>query len=133
VDLYEWTIARGDAPACAAIQRRLVDEDPGAVIGQAAIDQTDAGCVLAVDRFLSLYGAEAGNLALKVIPRGGLFIAGGIAPRLRPLFARPDFLDGFLAKGRMRPLLATIQIELVLDPRVGLYGARAAALLDASP
>ncbi|MFO0708704.1 MAG: glucokinase [Sandaracinus sp.] len=81
-------------------------------------------CRAAVERFVDLLGAEAGNLALKSLPSGGLFVAGGLAPRLRGVVAE-RLLPAVLAKGRMRPVLGRLPIELVLDGQVGLRGAAA--------
>ena len=81
-------------------------------------------CARAVEVFVDLLGAEAGNLALKSLPSGGLFLAGGLAPRVREVVER-RFLGSFLAKGRMRGVLANIPVDLVLDGQVGLRGAAA--------
>ncbi len=116
--------ARGESPS-AAIAERL-DADPGAAVGEACV-AGDPAAAEAVDRFLSLYGAEAGNVALRCLPFGGLYVAGGIAPKLRARIERGGFLEGMLAKGRMRRLLERVPVRLVLDPAVALLGARAVA------
>jgi len=85
---------------------------------------TSAVCRRAAELFVDLLGAEAGNLALKTLPRGGLYLAGGMAPRLRAL-VESRLLATFLAKGRMAPVLARIPVRLVLDGQVGLRGAAA--------
>jgi glucokinase len=103
---------------------RELEQDPGpVVIVRAALDRQDALCLEAVDLFVSIYGAEAGNLALKVMARGGVWIAGGIAPRILPRMKEPAFREGFLAKGRMRPLLEAMPVRLILNDMVGLIGA----------
>jgi glucokinase len=99
-----------------------------AIIGERALDGSDPACVRAIELFVSLYGAEAGNLALKTLPFGGLFVAGGIAPKLLPLIQRGEFMRAFLAKGRMQPILDRVRVSVVLDDRVGLLGARRLAL-----
>ena len=104
-------------------------EDRGAVIGARALAGDDPACVRAAELFVGLYGAEAGNLALKTLPTGGLFVAGGIAGKLLPL-VRAGFMPAFLDKGRMSPLLATIPVAVVLNPEVGLLGAGIAGLFD---
>jgi glucokinase len=73
--------------------------------------------------FVDAYGAEAGNLALKLLPYGGLYVAGGIAPKILPLIQNGNFLLNFTQKGRMRPLLAEIPVHIILNPQVGLIGA----------
>ncbi len=87
----------------------------------------DPLCSQAVDMFIANYGSEAGNLALKLLARGGIYLAGGIAPQLVTRFQQGGFLRAFLDKGRMGPLLEHIPVFLVTNPRVGLLGAMAAA------
>ncbi|MEN9205960.1 MAG: glucokinase [Thermostichales cyanobacterium SZTDM-1c_bins_54] len=77
----------------------------------------------AMEVFVQAYGAVAGNLALTLLPRGGLYIAGGIAPQILPLLQRLGFLEAFLDKGRMRALLSQIPVAVVCNPQVGLLGA----------
>jgi len=76
-----------------------------------------------MDLFITVYGAEAGNLALKILPYGGLYIAGGIAPKILPLLQQGAFMKAFSNKGRMRPLLEKIPVHVILNPKVGLIGA----------
>lgn len=104
------------------------EKDPGKVIGEAALAGTDAGCSATVARWLSLYGAEAGNLALKVIPDGGIYLAGGISAKLAPLFESSDFMNSFLHKGRMRTVLERVRVNIVLNQNLGIIGARNLAL-----
>jgi glucokinase len=73
--------------------------------------------------FVDAYGAEAGNLALKLLPYGGLYIAGGIAPKILPLIQGGNFLNSLIDKGRMLPLLEMVPVHVVLNPQVGLLGA----------
>ena len=77
----------------------------------------------ALQRFLALYGAEAGNLALKLLAIGGVYVGGGIAPKLADEFASSAFVERFMAKGRMRALMEDMPVYLVLDDRAGLWGA----------
>lgn len=126
VAIYEFLVVRGHAPEQPATRARMTREPPAAVIGELALRDEDLACVRAVELFASLYGAEAGNLALKSLPTGGLYLAGGVGLHLRPRL-RDRFLAGFLAKGRMTPLLHTIPVALVLDGEVGRRGAAAAA------
>jgi glucokinase len=97
--------------------------DPGAVIGNAALQGSDRLCQQTLQLFIDAYGAEAGNLALKLLPYGGLYIAGGIAPKILPLIQNSGFLLNFTQKGRMRPLLEEIPVYIILNPQVGLIGA----------
>ena len=87
----------------------------------------DPLCLAAVHLFCQLYGAEAGNLALKVLATGGVFVAGGIAPNLLDFMTDGRFREAFCSKGRMRPLLERMPVSVVLDTKVGLLGAAALA------
>jgi len=129
VTLYELLSELGHLPLEDPTTRaRFEREDPAAVISDQALRARDPACLAVLDRFLSLYGAEAGNLALKTLPTGGLYIAGGVAPRVRARITQGGFIAAFRDKGRMSPLLATLPVFLVLDPRVGLLGAARAAV-----
>ena len=98
---------------------------PAAVTDAAAAG--DPLCRQALQLFCSLYGAEAGNLALKTLPAGGLFVAGGIAPRILDSLKDGRFREAFLSKGRMRPVLEQIPVQIVLNTDVGLLGAASLA------
>ncbi len=97
--------------------------DPGAAIGNAALQGSDRLCEQTMQLFIEAYGAEAGNLALKLLPYGGLYVAGGIAPKILSLIQQGDFLFNFTHKGRMRPLLEEIPVHVVINQQVGLIGA----------
>ena len=104
-------------------------EQPAVVAAGGGLAGEDPACKRALELFVSLYGSEAGNLALKVLPTGGLFIAGGIAPKLiAAAVARSgEFMRSLLDKGRMSSLLASLPVAVVMNPRVPLLGARAQA------
>lgn len=97
--------------------------DPAAAISQAAQVGEDSLAVQTMNIFVSAYGAEAGNLALKLLPYGGLYVAGGIAGKNLSLMTTDKFLDAFTDKGRMSKLLEDIPVHIVLNPQVGLIGA----------
>ncbi|MEO1094101.1 MAG: glucokinase [Cyanobacteria bacterium J06638_28] len=97
--------------------------NPAAAISQAAQVGEDSLAVQTMKIFVSAYGAEAGNLALKLLPYGGLYVAGGIAAKNLTLMVADTFLDAFIDKGRMSKLLADIPVHIVLNPQVGLIGA----------
>lgn len=78
----------------------------------------------AMTLFFAIYGAQAGNLALTVMPKAGLYIAGGIAAKNLELLEQAEFMTAFLNKGRMQALLENIPVKVILDPEVGLNGAR---------
>ena len=92
----------------------------------------DPLCLEAVDLFCSLYGAEAGNFALKTLATGGVFVAGGIAPRILPALCAGGFREAFVGKGRMRPLLERMPVHIVLDDDAALLGAAALAATPAT-
>lgn len=95
---------------------------PAAVV-RAALENQSEICVNALNLFVSIYGAEAGNLALKIMARGGMYIGGGIAPRIIQKLKEPLFRSAFTAKGRMRTLLETIPVRVILNDKTGLLGA----------
>jgi glucokinase len=101
----------------------LARRDPAAVIAQAAIQEKNGLCVQALNLFVALYGAEAGNLALKVMTTGGVFIGGGIAPKIVAKMQESTFLTAFFAKGRMRPLLEAMPVRMIINPKTALFGA----------
>lgn len=97
--------------------------EPAAVIAEAALENRDRLCEQTMQLFVEAYGAEAGNLALKLLPYGGIYVAGGIAPKILPLIKKGDFIAAFTHKGRMRNLLEMVPVHVVLNPQVGLIGA----------
>lgn len=101
--------------------------DPSPVIGAHALKGSPEICVKTMDLWLFCLGAEAGNLALKTLCRGGLFIGGGVVPHILELFRRPAFFEGFDSKGRMTSVIKTIPIFAVTDEHTALYGAALAA------
>jgi glucokinase len=101
--------------------------DPTGAISAMAIAKTDPLAQAAMQMFVSAYGAEAGNLALRTLPSGGLFVAGGIASKNIPLMADGTFLQAFNHKGRVSNLLTDIPVHVILNPQVGLLGAVAQA------
>ena len=97
--------------------------DPAAVISQAALQKRDRLSEKTMQMFIEAYGAEAGNLALKLLPYGGLYIAGGIAAKNLPLMQDGRFISAFNEKGRVSPLLQQVPVHIVLNPQVGLLGS----------
>ena len=97
--------------------------DLSASVSQAALNGSDSLAEQAMKLFIEAYGAEAGNLALKLLPYGGLYVAGGIAPKILPLLQGGGFMKAFTSKGRMGDLMETIPVRVVLNPKVGLIGA----------
>src|SRR5262249_47436203 len=120
---------RGEEPAW--LQDELRRGDPAAVISQAALAGTSALCGQALDLFVALYGAEAGNLALKLMATGGVFVGGGIAPKILPKLLNATFIEAFTAKGRMQSLLQDIPVRVILNDKTALLGAARFATLRA--
>ncbi len=127
VTIYEFLVTEADYEESPAVREKLHREEPARVIGEMALGKLDPACQKAVELFVSLYAAEAGNLALKLLPARGVFLAGGIAPKLVSAFQGPVFLESFKHKGRMSRLLDKVHVAVVMNRRVGLLGARAAA------
>jgi glucokinase len=129
--IHEFLVAHG-TPLPPAVRDALAVEDPAAVISRLGMSGADAGCAHALELFVAAYGAEAGNLALRSLPTGGLYVAGGVAPKIRPRIEDGAFMAAFRAKGRMTEMMATFPVHLVLEPKVGLLGAAVEALGYAS-
>jgi glucokinase len=122
--LYDFVLDAKLAPESVSVRAQFATDDPGKVIGEHGVRGSDAACERALDMFVSLYGAEAGNLALKVLPLGGLYVAGGIAPKILPKLQDGSFMRAFLDKGRLSSALERVRVSVVMNPRVGLLGAR---------
>jgi len=119
---------RGEEPGWLAEQ--IAQGDPSAAISKSALEGTSNICVQALDIFVSLYGAEAGNLALKVLATGGVFVGGGIAPKIVRKLCSTAFMKAFSAKGRFGSILRDIPVRVITNDRAALLGAgRVAALL----
>jgi glucokinase len=125
--LYDFVKSEGFAPESARVARAFQTEDRASVISRFAMARRDRLCREALRLFVSIYGSEAGNLALQYRATGGLFVAGGIAPKILPALRDPVFLDSFSSKPPMEDLLAGIPVRVVLEPRLPLYGAAASA------
>jgi glucokinase len=133
VDLYRFYQATGRGTAPGAFETAFAAAaDPAPLVSSAGIDGSCDRARQVVERFVSIYGSEAGNLALKTLAIGGVYVAGGIAPRLVPVIQKGMFLRAFVAKGRMGALLEKIPVAVVLDDRCALWGAAATALVHAA-
>jgi len=104
--------------------------DPTVVIVNTALlpDAPSALCTATLNTFVSILGAEAGNLALKVLATGGVYLGGGIPPRILPLLSQGQFMQAFKRKGRFTELTARIPVHVILNPKAGLLGAARAGL-----
>ena len=114
----------------------LTDEmahgDPAAAISRAALDGKCPLAEQALDLFLQIYGAEAGNLALKLMATGGVYLGGGIAPKLLPKLTGPLFMPAFVDKGRMKALLQAIPVHVIVNENTALLGAARCAAVKAA-
>ena len=123
VNVYRFLVDTGRHEEPPWLTEQFKTNDPAAAITKSALDGTCDACVAALDLFVSIYGAEAGNLALTVLATGGLYVGGGIAPRIIDKLKGPRFLEAFLAKGRMRPLLETVPVKVIINDKTALLGA----------
>ncbi len=108
-------------PCAAAIDPD--DLDSPAAISSAALERRCEGCIDTLDIFVEAYGAEAGNLALRSVATGGVFVGGGIAPKILPALDAGSFVRAFRAKTPLEPLLDAIPIKVILNAEAGLLGA----------
>ena len=123
-DVHAWCCERLQAPVPAWVAEAA---DPAATISEAALAGRDEACRDALDIFVRCYGAEAGNLGLKQMATGGVYLAGGIAPKLLDRLQQGDFMEAFFAKGRMGKLMQSMPVRVVTNGRVSLLGAVAYA------
>ncbi|MBM3321126.1 MAG: glucokinase [Candidatus Eisenbacteria bacterium] len=124
--VHDYVAASGLAPVDPAVHEGT-EEDPAAVVSGAAIEGRCGACVRALDLFVSIYGAEAGNQALRILARGGVYLAGGIAPRILNKMKDGVFLRAFLDKGRFAEWLRQIPVRVILADRAPLLGAASRA------
>jgi glucokinase len=116
------------APEPAWLAEQLGGGDPSATIAENGLSGADPLCVKTLDLFADIYGAEAGNLALKCLALGGVFVAGGIAPKILPVLRNGSFMRGFTDKGRFATLVERLAVNVSLNPRTALLGAAHVAL-----
>ena len=122
-NLYRFLRASGDEAEPAWLADRMGAEDPSAVIGEVGVAGRDPICAASVELFASIYGAQAGNLALTALAVGGVFVGGGIAPKLLPVLQGGAFVSAFTDKGRFSTLLEGIPVRVALTPRTPVLGA----------
>ncbi|WFP49920.1 glucokinase [Methylomonas sp. EFPC3] len=124
-NIYDFLVDSRYAPPCPAIPAAAdaAGVDRNALISRLGVDGEDPVCRETVRLFAELYGTEAGNLALKAFASGGVFIGGGIGPKIRPILESGEFLQAFVAKGRFQAMLSKVPVKLALNPRTPLLGA----------
>jgi glucokinase len=130
-NIYRFLRGESGVEEPAWLKAEIAAGDPSAVVSEAALAGRDPICVHALTMFCDIYGSEAANLALKVLALGGVFLGGGIAPKILPMLMSGAFVKGFLAKGRLNEILKRIEVRVSLNPAAGLLGAAhyAAAML----
>jgi glucokinase len=117
--LVEWR--RAEPPAW--LREEMAVGDPSAAVARAAAEARCPICVEAMDLFARLYGRETGNMALKHLALGGVYLGGGVAPKNLDLLRDRGFVAAFLDKGRMRPVMEQIPVRVILEQRTPLFGA----------
>lgn len=126
VNIYEFLRdTRKNEPTWVA--ERLKIGDPAAVIAEIGLKKGAEICVQVLDLFASIYGAEAGNLALKALSLSGLYVGGGVAPKVLPKLKEGQFMRAFLNKGRYKHLMSTIPVRVIMNEKTALLGAASAA------
>jgi glucokinase len=122
-EIYQFLIQSKRGVIAKATRSAMDQNTPSFVIIELGLSGADAVCSQAVDLFLSIYGAEAGNMALKVLPFGGVFIGGGMATHLASQMKKSHFLSSFCDKGRFKALLQSMPVSIVLAENTALLGA----------
>jgi len=130
VNVYEFLRSKGCGDEPAGFAAQLSQGDAAAAVSLAALNGTNPLAVQALDLWISVYGAEAGNLALKTMATGGIFLGGGISPKILPRLTGPLFMRAFVEKGRLRPLLESIPVHVVTNDKAGLLGAARCAAAE---
>ena len=129
VNVYEFLRESGCGKESTEFAAALKQGDAAAMISRAALDGTQNLAVKALDLWIGVYGAEAANLALKVMATGGIFLAGGITPKVLPKLKGPLFMQAFVDKGRLRSLVESISVQVITNEKAGLLGAARCAAL----
>ena len=130
VNVYEFLRDTGKGSEPAELRQALSQGDAPAAISAAGLEGRHELCVKALDLFASLYGAEAGNLALKTMATGGVYIGGGVAPKILSKLQSPAFLEAFNGKGRMKPLLEAMPVKVITKDTAALLGAARVAAMS---
>jgi glucokinase len=123
VNVYEFLRESGSAKPSPELEAAIKKSDPAAAISRAALDGSSPLAEKSLELWISVFGAEAANLALKTMATGGLFLAGGISPKILPKLKEPLFMQNFLEKGRLRPLVEAVPVQVVTNDKAGLLGA----------
>jgi glucokinase len=127
-NIYRFLIERHSFEEPPWLAEELRDNDPGVVITKNGLENKSPACHKALEMFVSLYGAIAGNLALQFLTRGGLYIGGGIAPEILPLIKSGLFMESFYSKGRFKSFMRDFPVKVILNDQASLIGVAHYAL-----
>ena len=122
-DIYQFFRLMADHPEPAWLRDQIATSDPAAAVSQAGLEKKDKACEEALDMFVALYGAEAGNLALKLLGTGGVYLGGGIAAKILPRLQERHFMEAFAAKGRCEEFLKQLPVAVIMNDKTALLGA----------
>jgi glucokinase len=123
VNIERFLRSRADESRPVWLEQEMADRDSAAAISSAALEGRDEICDRALDLLVTIYGAAAGNLALKLMATGGVYLGGGIAPKILPRLRSGLFMRAFEDKGRFDDLLARIPVRVILNDKTALLGA----------
>ena len=126
--IYSWLKKYRHHPEPEWLTLKIESEDPPEVITEAALSQKEPLCVEALDLFVSIVGATAGNLALTGLTTGGIYLGGGVPPKILPKLQDGVFMEAFIAKGRFEDIMREIPVRVILNDRTALLGAARCAL-----
>ncbi len=121
--IYTFLLGRRGRPEPPWLTAAVARREGPAAISAAALDRSDETAVAALRLFASCFGAEAGNLALRMMALAGVYVGGGIAPKILPMLREGAFMSAFVEKGRMRRLLEQIPVWVVRNDKTALIGA----------
>jgi glucokinase len=130
VNVFEFLRDTGKGKPPDWLVAEMVESDAARAISEAGMSGRCPMCEQALEIFVAVFGSEAGNLALKMKAVGGVFLAGGIAPKILPKLATSNFLQAFLDKGRLGRLMEIIPIKVITDDKLALLGAARCALVE---
>jgi glucokinase len=123
-NIYAYYKDNGRAEEPAWLGEQLAEaDDPTPIIVNTALEEKSELCTHTLDTFISILGAEAGNLALKVMATGGVYLGGGIPPRILPALEQGRFLEAFHHKGRFSDMLMNVPVHVILNSDLALFGA----------
>jgi glucokinase len=122
-NVYQFLRDTGKGMEESWLKDEMKTQDPSALISQYGLSGKSPLCAMALEVFVDIYGAEAGNFALKVMALGGVYVGGGIAPKILPKLQHPRFMQAFKNKGRLAALLEQMPVRVILNDKTALLGA----------